>query len=703
MNNTSLTCTILLLFCFGLFVGICQSEEFSDSQFGTIQGQLTDEKNNPLNDYGVSAVSQTDITYASKTDSGGQFALTNLPAGIWKVEVQHYSTLIVEREVTVAEESVVKTDFVIAGTGIISGFLLDSINKLPLPITGEIQVGLLVDEREWIAHVYRGEVFNGYFEVKNLMPGRYRVIDAFDGYVFDMSNSKPVIVYPQSHVGGIEILLKPGASLHGRFVDAENQLPITGVSVRVASEKSHSIYHDGEFAHETKTNTNGEFRLTILNDSDIYYSFTLIALHPRYQTHYWHWEMSPEKNVYDLGELSLDTYLSLQGKVSASDAHSTVNGLKVELKMHNKSADFFRAAAQSDHTAQTDTEGNFMLSELYPIEYRLGIYRNDVLVAFLESVNPKNEKELKIRLPKLKTLHGTVVDTQETPIADVQIYAFRHNEIRHGHGAAMSVTKTDANGTFQMQILEKEAQLLSVEVSKKGHLTRVYRNVEVGKDPLIVLLQKGYEIKGHVIFPTNIPTEGYYEVKVFPEKTQMKATLNPLGLNRPIMSKRFPLTQPTFMLEGLLEEKYMLYIVGDGIAATHINVKAATNGKEVFIVADRPTVGIKGQVFWTDTGEPVQKALVSRTWYPWELSTYDMSLTLLHRFETETDAQGIFTLSYMTPESYQLNIRAVQSVFDKETEKYQRVHIQKQVEIPFCTDNVYRIYLGKEDGTSFSR
>ena len=703
MHNTALTCTFLLLFCFGLFVGICQPQEFSDMQFGTIQGQVTDEKNIPLSDYAVSAVSQTDnITYAAKTDSGGQFTLTNLPAGIWEVKVRHYSILLAEREVTVAEESVVKTDFVIAGTGVISGFLLDSINKLPLPITGEIQVGLLVHERERIARVYRGEVFNGYFEVKNLLPGRYLIIDAFEGYVFATSDSTPVIVYPESHVGGVEMFLKPGASLHGRFVDAENGQPITGVSVRVASEKSESIYTGGEFAHKTKTNTNGEFRLTIPNDSDIYYAFTLIASHPRYQTHHWQWEMSPEKNVYDLGELSLKPFLSLQGKVTASNARYTVNGLKVQLKMHNKPADFFRAAAQPEYTVQTDTEGNFLLSELHPIEYRLTISRNDVLIAFLESVNPQSEKQLKIRLPKLKTLHGTVVDARERPIPDVQLYASRRSEIRHGHGAAISMTQTDANGTFQMQILETKPHLLSVEVSKKGCLSRVYRNVEVGKDPLIVPLQKGYDIKGHVIFPRNVPTDGYYEVKVFPEKTRMEPTLNPLGLNRPIVSKRFPVTQPTFMLEGLLEEKYMLYIAGDGIAATHINVKAAANGKEVLIVADRPTVGLKGQVLWADTGKPVQNALVSRSWYPWELSIYDMSLTL-DRFETETDAQGKFALSNITQKHYQLHIRAVQSVFEKEIKKYQRVYIQKRVAIPFCTDNVHRIYLGKADGTPFSR
>ena len=696
MSNTIFTYVGLFLLCFGTPIGICQSQEVR-----TIQGQVTDKQNNPLPNYIISAVSPTDnITYAAKTDSGGQFTLKNLPTGTWTVKVRYFSTLLAQREVTITEESVVNADFTIEGTGVISGFLLDSVTKLPLPITSKIEIGLLTPDDEWIEKTYQGEVSNGCFEVKNLLSGRYVIIDTFDSYVFAMSDSPTITVYPGSHVGGIEIFLKPGASVHGRFVDTENQHPITGVSVRVASEKSERIYLDGEFAHKTKTNTKGEFRLTIPNDSDVYYAFTLIASHPRYQTHHWQWEMSPEKKVYDLGELSLKPYLSLQGEVSASNARYTLNGLKVQLKMHNKSADFFGAAAQPEHTVQTDANGNFLFSELHPIEYSLTISRNSVIIAFLESVNPQNKKHLKIRLPKLKTLRGTVVDPKQNPIADANLYATRRSENRYGHGVILAMTQTDANGAFQMLLLDTEPYLLSVRVSKKGYLSRVYPNVEIGNKPLVVPLQKGFAIKGRVILPQNVPSDSYYEVKVFPENAKLEPTLNPLTLNRPLLSKRFPVAETTFILDGLFEEKYKLYTIGDGIAATEMDVKASTGSEEVLIVADKPTLGIKGQVLWAGTGEPVQNALVLRSWYPWELNRYDMSLTL-DRFETETDAHGIFSFSNLTQERYQLHIRAVKSVFQKETETYQRVHIQKEVAIPVCSDNTYHIYLGRADGTPF--
>ena len=541
MGNTIFTYVVLLLLCFGSPIGICQTQNV-----GTIQGQVTDSQNNPLIGYTVSAVSQTDkVTYAAKTNSGGEFKLTNLPTGIWDVKLRHFSTLLAQRKVNFTENTELTTDFVIEG-----------------------------------------------------------------------------------------------------------------------------------------------------------YAFTLIVSHPQYQTHQWRWDMSPDKHVYELGKLELTPFLAMQGKVSKSKSDYAVDGLKVQIKMHNSPSDFFRAGAQPEHIVHTDAEGSFLFSELHPIEYSLTISRNDVLIAYLESINPQNKKPLKIRLQKMKTLHGKVVDTKQNPIAEANLYASRRSENRYGHRALLATTQTDANGTFQMQVLETKPHLLSVNVSKKGYLSRVYRNVEIGKDPLTVPLEKGYVITGRVILPRDIPIDGYYEVKVFPDKTQMKPTLNPLGLNRPLLSTRFPITQPTFMLNGLLEEKYMLYITGHGIAATQINIKAATNGKEVFIAADKPTVALTGQVFWSDTGEPVKNALISRSWYPWELIQYDMSLTL-DRFETETDAQGRFVFQNLTQERYQLNIRAVQTVFEKETETNRRIHIHKQVTLLAGSDEIYPIYLGKADGTPF--
>ena len=691
---------LILLLSLDFYIGICQSQDVPDPLMCTITGQVTDKQNNPLSEYIVSTVMPKDnVTYAAKTDAGGQFSLTQLPVGTWNLEVRHLSTLLTKREVTVVDET--EVNFVIEGTGTVSGFLLDFDKEMPLPITDDIKVAHLANDGQRIKRIYRGKVREGYFEVRSLLPGSYRIIDAFEGYVFSVSDLPMSVVYPRGRVEGVEVYLKRGATVHGVLIDSDSGQPISGALVSIASEKKDSAYAVGSLAHETETNSNGEFRFSTPNDSETYYAFTVISSHPRYQTHRWRREMIPNKDQYALGELELKPVLSLRGTVTPSKSIGKVDGLTVRLKMHDKPADFFRAAAQPDHTVTTDFEGNFLFAELHPIDYSLTISQDDVIIAYLESVNPEAKEPLLIQLQKLRTFNGTVVDTKQRPISEVQLLSVRHSKDPNGHGIILASTLTDTSGSFRMQILETDPHLLSVEVSKKGYLSRIYPNVVIEKDPLLVTLEKGYAIRGRVVLPQHIPTDSTYDVKVFSKGSDMTPSLNPLSLNRPLMSKRFGASEETFVLDGLFEEEYALYITGEYIGATGINVEATAEDKEEWIVADQPTMTLKGQVLWSDTAEPVKNALVLRSWYPWDLEKYDMSMTL-DRFETETDAEGRFAFSNMTQGRYQLHIRAVDTVWKKEIGKYQRVYIQKQVEIPRCSENTHPIYLGKVDGTSFT-
>ena len=489
-----------------------------------------------------------------------------------------------------------------------------------------------------------------------------------------------------------------GASLHGTFVDAEDGQPIPDALVRADAEKIARVYPNRDFEHATATGTDGTFSLTIPNDPQTYYAFSLMAIHPNYQAKRLRHEMSPDKDSYDLGKIALKRTLSLQGSVSGG---KNLAGLIVNLKMHAKSADFFRAAAPIEHAVKTDTTGNFHFDELYPIAYTLTISRNDVIIAYVESINPQKQAEVSIRLPKLETLRGTVVDEQAHPIAGALIYATRHTETPSAHSAIFAAAQTDDAGNFQMQVLATEPRLLSLQVSKRGYFSRIYENVDIEKMPPIVRLEKGITVKGRVILPQDLPSDAQFTVKVFSADTQMEPSLNPLALHKPLLSRYFPVTESAFVVDGLFAEKYTLYIIGDGISAISIDVDTSTNTEGLFIVADQPTATLQGQVLWADTGEPVRNAIVSRSWYPWELYPSDMSMTL-DRFETETDTHGKFKFSNLTEARYQLYIRAVHAVFEDTTKRYQRTRIHKQVAIP-AAGTAYRIYLGKQDGTPFAK
>ena len=488
------------------------------------------------------------------------------------------------------------------------------------------------------------------------------------------------------------------ASVNGTFVDAENGHPIPDVLVRVAPEKTVQVYPDREFERATVTSKDGNFSLTIPNEPQTYYAFSLMVIHPQYQSKLRRHEMTPEKSRYDLGKIALKRTLSVQGSVSGTE---NLAGLIVNLKMHNVSADFFRAAAPIEHAAKTDTEGKFQFTDLYPIAYTLTISRDDVIIASVASIDPQKQDQIAVRLPMLETLHAKVVDTQERPIAGAQIHATRRPETPQAHGALLASTQTDETGNFQIQVLETEPQLLSIEVSKRGYFSRVYENVDIGKMPPVIRLEKGMTVEGRVILPQSLPSDAQYAVKVFRAGADMKPSLNPLTLQKPLLSRYFPVTESTFTIDGLFAEKYTFYIIGDGISATSADVDASANPEDVHVVANRPTTTLRGQVRWADTDEPIPNAVVSRSWYPWELHPHDMSMTL-DRFEVVTDTHGNFEFSNLTDARYQLHIRAVYVVHDADTGRYQRRLVHKQVEVP-AASTAYRIYLGKRDGTPFTK
>ena len=488
------------------------------------------------------------------------------------------------------------------------------------------------------------------------------------------------------------------ASVRGTFLDAEDGHPIPDVLVRAAPEKTAHVYPDREFEHATATGKAGTFSLTIPNEPQTYYAFSLMVIHPQYQSRLLRYEMAPGKSQYNLGKIALKRTLSLRGSVSRAE---NLAGLIVNLKMHNVSADFFRAAAPIEHAAKTDTEGRFQLTDLYPIPYTLTISQNGVIIAYIASVDPQKQDQISVRLPTIETLRGKVVDTQERPIAQAQIYATHHPERPEAHGARLASTQTDETGYFRIKVLETEPQFLSIRVSKRGYFSRVYENVDIGKMPSITQLEKGTTVEGDIILPQGLPSDTQYAVKVFGADTDMKPSLNPLALQKPILSKYFPVTEPTFTIDGLFEERYTLYIVGDGISATSVDVDASAKLEGVHVLADRPTTTLHGQVRWADTDEPVPNAVVSRAWYPWELYPHDLSMTL-DRFEVETDTHGNFEFSNLTEARYQLHIRAVHAVYDDTTKRYQRRFIHKQIEVP-SADTTYRIYLGKRDGTPFEK
>lgn len=171
----------------------------------------------------------------------------------------------------------------------------------------------------------------------------------------------------------------------------------------------------------------------------------------------------------------------------------------------------------------------------------------------------------------------------------------------------------------------------------------------------MVVLHSGETIQGYVFAPPDIPLEDGYSVKLFPMDVPMESSLDPYTLFRPIVSQWFKEAPTQFQLQELTREKYTLYVVGKGFAAVGTSADLSSGETQVTLFIAQPSVQFRGRVLWADTQEPVVEALVRRSWYPWELEIYDLSLSM-ERFEATTNSQGEFEFDYVTPGTYDVAI-----------------------------------------------
>ena len=144
----------------------------------------------------------------------------------------------------------------------------------------------------------------------------------------------------------------------GTFVDVQDECPIPEVLVRLAAEKIERVYPDREFAHATVNRRGRHFFA--------HYSQRKPNL-PRLFTS-WHSIHSIKRNAYERKCLPVKGKYIFGHYCVETDTPPTrpaflvkknVTGLVVNLKMHDTSADFFRAAAPIEHAVKTGPTGDF--------------------------------------------------------------------------------------------------------------------------------------------------------------------------------------------------------------------------------------------------------------------------------------------------------------------------------------------------------
>ncbi len=443
-----------------------------------------------------------------------------------------------------------------------------------------------------------------------------------------------------------------------------------------------------------RTDENGEFLTMVPRSTDRTRAFYIILDNPGFQGKRVENDIVPGKSLYEIGDIELEKTLELKGNISRNVGE--VN-LEVVLQQHGKSPAPMPIQVPVRETIPVNPDGKFSISGLYPVLYTLTVMDDRKVRYFLESVNPQESPSLKIALQKTEIIQGQVTDVQGIPLIGANVTATMKGVEAGMPTIILSTCVSQANGTFQLELLKVKPENLRLLISKKGYLSKVHRKSGSGsKAALKVVLEKDVSLVGQVMIAPELSQEGDFTIKLFPIDMSMQpGTERGFDDRKPLFSRRFERAEGSFSIEGLSRVVYRLYVVGEGLAPTNIRVDLTEGDKEINIFVKSSIANLSGRLLWANSKEPVKNTLIRRSWFPWELEPNSM-LGDFTRFEVSTNEQGIFAFqNVFESKRYVLEARCVKPKAD-EVDSGKHV-IWKKIEVFACKDADYVIYVGTED------
>ena len=247
--------------------------DFSLETSGSISGQVVDKDGNPIADIWVYAYGYSDDDWGgdAQTDSSGNYTITGLGAGAYRVEadasgteyvseyfdgVQDYSSA--EQVNVVLEQETDGVDFTLEVGGSISGTVSDENGD---PIEGLWVYANEYDDGDWIGGCYTAS--DGSYTITGFGTGTYRVrVNADEsGYVSEYyddvknySSADEVDVVLGQEKSGIDFVLELGGTITGTVTRASDGTAVEDVDFNVYDADSgnyvsvtYSVNSDGTY------------------------------------------------------------------------------------------------------------------------------------------------------------------------------------------------------------------------------------------------------------------------------------------------------------------------------------------------------------------------------------------------------------------------------------------------------------------------
>lgn len=317
---------------------------------------------------------------AGTSDAEGFYRISGVAEGRQRVSVQHPDYRSSSRAVQV-EPGENRLDFELPAGVPVAGRVLGSNGD---PVAGaEVRLGA-EEDRERRQYRSRSDA-DGRFRFETIAAGAYRL----EATAADRSSGalpQPVVVESEP-VSGLEVVLETGAVLSGRVLGvAPDELAFVSVEARGADGRTREARLDAEGMYRIQSLAPGDWlvRATLWQGQKEARARVVVAPSDREITR----------------DLELGRKLTLSGRVlfdeePLPDAILTVRGQRHAI----------------ERTVVTAFEGTFVLEDLEPDSYLLGISKPDQLLAHNERLDLLEDRDVTIRLAA-GTVSGMVRDAQ---------------------------------------------------------------------------------------------------------------------------------------------------------------------------------------------------------------------------------------------------------------------------------------------------
>ncbi len=457
----------------------------------TVSGRVTDVSTGlPISDVDMVAhrEGKGDVAWA-KTGGDGIYALTGLPAGVFRV--QALSERYINQETTVTVDvagSALSADFVLNQGASITGTVTDAETGLPV---ANVHLEAGPQNRGNVAHTHTRA--DGSYILMGLPDGITDVYANSQNYI-DWNSTADVRGAGVAH--RLDIELESGATISGTVFDSETGLPIADASVDSEPDGR------GQGSH-ARTDANGFYTLRGVAPG-VYWIIVRAASQGYFEQSFENAVRWDDAQLIAVGgaegiegiDFGLRPGATISGRITGADTGLPIAGVRVEaVNISGGRNAAGRSGADGVYTLKGIAPGTYhILTHAESPDYIQQFYQNAIFeddARPVDIVGPEEVRGIDFALNLGATISGTVLDSETgLPIADAEVDA-----VPDGRGRG-STANTDATGFYTLRGIAPGAYRIIVRAASQGYFVQFFEDALRWDDAQLITVGSAEGIEG---------------------------------------------------------------------------------------------------------------------------------------------------------------------------------------------------------------